>query len=169
MALELDVVVGELAELDVVDADLLVLGRDAQAQARDQVHEEQDDAGQHERVREAGDRVGDLERELDVVVVDPAAGDDAEPIEVRYVVTVKNALVHRSYVDRGWGYERGEKTGEQVADDTANTVDSEDIESVIGAHDELELGGNVAADSTDNAENDSSPGRDVTGGRGDGN
>lgn len=80
VALDLDVIVRELAELDVVDADVLVLGRHAQAQARDQVHEEQDDACQDERVGEAGNGVGELVRELDVVVVDPATGEYAEAV-----------------------------------------------------------------------------------------
>lgn len=80
VALDLDVIVRELAELDVVDAYVLVLGGDAQAQARDQVHEEQDDARQDERIREAGNGVGELVRELDVVVVDPATGDRAEAV-----------------------------------------------------------------------------------------
>ena len=86
--LQLDVVVGKLAELDVVDADVLLLGLDAQAQAGDQVHQEQDDAGQDERVREARDRVGELVCELDVVVVDPTAVDLGEAVKVGYVVTI---------------------------------------------------------------------------------
>jgi hypothetical protein len=45
VTLELDVVVGELAELAVVDAELLLCGADAQAQAGNQVHKEEDDAG----------------------------------------------------------------------------------------------------------------------------
>ncbi|KAK5632868.1 hypothetical protein RRF57_008582 [Xylaria bambusicola] len=38
--LQLDVVVGKLAELDVVNADVLFLGLNAQAQAGNQVHQE---------------------------------------------------------------------------------------------------------------------------------
>jgi hypothetical protein len=84
---DLDVVIGELAELAVVETNLLPLGGDAQRQAGHEVHEEQDDAGHDERVREAGDAVGKLVAELDVVVVDPAAGDLAEAVEVGDVVT----------------------------------------------------------------------------------
>lgn len=47
-------------------------------------------------------------------------------------------------------------------------MNGEDIEGVIGAQVELELGGDVAANATDHTEDDGSPGRDVTGGRGDG-
>lgn len=44
MALQLDVVVCELTQLVVVNADLLILGRNAQAQAWNQVQDEQDHA-----------------------------------------------------------------------------------------------------------------------------
>lgn len=47
-------------------------------------------------------------------------------------------------------------------------MDGEDIEGVIGTQVELELGGDVAANATDYTEDDSSPGRDVAGSRGDG-
>lgn len=80
VALDLDVIVRELAKLDVVDTYVLILGGDAQAQARDQVHEEQNDASQDERIREAGNGVGELIRELDVVVVDPATRDVVEAV-----------------------------------------------------------------------------------------
>ncbi len=167
MSLELDVVVGELAELGVIGADVLLLGLDAQAQAGNQVHQEEDDACQDERVRETGDGVGDLVPELYVVVVDPATGDHAEAVERRYVITI-GALVKGYQIDTRWGYKRGEKTGEQVSDDTTDSVDGENIESIIGAHEELEFGSDVAADSTDNTENESRPRRDKAGGRGDG-
>lgn len=89
MAAELDVVVGELAHLAVVQAQLLLLGRHAQAQAGDEVQEEQDDAGHDEGVGEAGDAVGELVAELDPVVVEPAAGDLGEAVEVGNVVTAR--------------------------------------------------------------------------------
>lgn len=103
MSLELDVVVGELAELGVIGADVLLLGLDAQAQAGNQVHQEEDDACQDERVRETGDGVGDLVPELYVVVVDPATGDHAEAVERRYVITI-GALVKGYQIDTRWGY-----------------------------------------------------------------
>jgi hypothetical protein len=92
MALELDVIVGKLAQLDVVDAGILLVGRHTQAQAGDQVHQEQDDARQDERIGEAGNGVGELVGELDVVVVDPATGDDGETIESCYVVTTEEGV-----------------------------------------------------------------------------
>ncbi|KAK5632870.1 hypothetical protein RRF57_008583 [Xylaria bambusicola] len=59
-------------------------------------------------------------------------------------------------------YLRGENTSEQVSNDPTNSVHCEDIEGIIGANEELELRSDVAADSTDNAENDSCPGGDET-------
>ena len=47
-------------------------------------------------------------------------------------------------------------------------MDREDIEGVVGADEELELRRNIAAESTDNAEDDGRPGRNETRGRGDG-
>lgn len=82
----LHIVVRELAELAVIDAhDLGFLGG-AQRQAGDQVHEEEDDAGGEEGVGEARDGVGDLVAQLDVVAVEPAAGDLGDAVEVGDVV-----------------------------------------------------------------------------------
>lgn len=78
----LDVVVGELAELAVVDADVLILGVDAQGHARDEVHEEEDDAGEGEGVAEDGADAGELVAELDPVAVDPADWGVGGAIEV---------------------------------------------------------------------------------------
>lgn len=85
---KLNVVVGKLAELGVIKTKLLLLGSDTQAEARDEVHEEQDDAGHAERVGETGNTVGQLVAELDPVVVKPATGDLAEAIEVCNVVAI---------------------------------------------------------------------------------
>lgn len=126
LARQLDVVVGELADLGVVDAhDLGLLGR-AQRQPGDQVHHEEDDAGQDEAVRHAGHGVGKLVAQLNPVVVQPAAGDRAEAVEMRDVV----------------GCEEG---GQDVADEAADGVLGEDIEGVVDTEEELELGGVVGA------------------------
>lgn len=85
--LELDIVVRELAELGIVETHLLFLGGGAQAQAGNEVHQEEDDAGHDEGVGEAGDAVGELVAELDVIVVEPAARDLGEAVEVGDVVT----------------------------------------------------------------------------------
>lgn len=99
VAAELDVVVGELAQLGVVQARLLLLGGGAQAEAGDEVHDEEDDAGDAERVGEAGDAVGELVRELDVVVVEPAAVDLGEAVEVCNVVAAVTLLAKEETID----------------------------------------------------------------------
>lgn len=78
---QLDVVVGELAELAVVDADLLVLGADAEGQARDEVHEEEDDAGEGKGPAKGGADAGELVAELDPMVLDPADGGVGAAVE----------------------------------------------------------------------------------------
>ena len=103
-----DIVVRELAHLRVVDAeDLGLLGR-AQAHAGDEVEEPEDDGGHDEGVGHARDRVCDLVAELDVVVVEPAAGDGRAAVEAR---------------DAGLG----EEACEDVADEPADGVRGEDL------------------------------------------
>lgn len=75
MAADLDVIVGELSELCIVETHLLLVGGDAQAETGDEVHDEEDDAGDDEGPGEARTAVGDLVAQLDVVVVEPATGD----------------------------------------------------------------------------------------------
>lgn len=87
-AAQLDIIVSELAKLGIVEPNFLLLGRGAQAQARDQVHHEQNDAGDTERPGEPSDAVGELVGQLDVVVVEPAAIDLGESVEVSDVVAV---------------------------------------------------------------------------------
>ena len=102
------IVVRELAHLRVVDAeDLGLLGR-AQAHAGDEVEEPEDDGGHDEGVGHARDRVCDLVAELDVVVVEPAAGDGRAAVEAR---------------DAGLG----EEACEDVADEPADGVRGEDL------------------------------------------
>lgn len=113
--------------------------------------------GHHERVAEAGHRVRELVRELDVVVVEPAAVDDGEAVEARH------ALLR-------------EQTGEQVADDAADSMRRKDlraeiqcertvaerkcqhthIETVVVVEQELELRGKVADGARHNAVENSS-------------
>jgi hypothetical protein len=71
---ELNVIVGELAELAVIHANLLLGGGGTEGQTGDEVHEEQDDAGEDEGPGEAGEGTGDLVAELDEVAVNPADG-----------------------------------------------------------------------------------------------
>lgn len=55
---DLDIVVGEFAELDVVHAELLVLGGGAEGEAGDEVDEEEDEAGEAEGPGEGGAGAG---------------------------------------------------------------------------------------------------------------
>lgn len=126
LARQLDVVVGELSDLGIVNAQDLGLLAGAQRQAGDQVHQEQDDAGHDEAVRHAGHGVGQLVAQLDPVVVQPAAGDRREAVEMGDVV----------------GCEEG---GQDVADEAADGVFGEDVEGVVDAQEELELRGVVGA------------------------
>lgn len=148
IAAELDVVIGEFADFGLVHAhDLLLLGS-TELEAGDEVQDEQDGAADDERVGHAADSVGELVRELDPMLVEPAAADLGEAVKMGYVV-------------------RGEETGQEITDETSNTVDGEDIERVIDMEEELEFGGIVASDSSDYTEDNSRPGRDEARTRGD--
>lgn len=60
--------------------------------------------------------------ELDPVVVEPATVNDAETVEMCYVIC-------------------GEEGSKDVANQTSNSMFSEDIERIVNAEDKLELGG----------------------------
>ena len=72
-------------------------------------------------------------------MVEPASRDLGEAVEMSYVVC-------------------GEERGEDVADKTSNGVLGEDIEGVVDAEDELELGGIVGACGSDDSVDDCRPG-----------
>lgn len=72
---ELDVVVGELANLGVVNTQHLGVLGGSDTQTRDEVDNEQNEAGASERVGTASNGIGDLVAELDPVVVEPASVD----------------------------------------------------------------------------------------------
>jgi hypothetical protein len=108
LGLDTDIVVRELAHLRVVNAENLGLLIAAEAEAGDEVHDPEDDGRHHEGVAETGRGVGELVGELDVVVVEPAAGDDGRTVVVR----------HRGLC---------EETGEEVANDATNSVRRKDL------------------------------------------
>jgi hypothetical protein len=56
----------------------------------------------------------------------------------------------------------GEEGGADVANQTADTVNCEDIESVVDSKEKLELGSIVRASGAYNTEDDSSPRRDIS-------
>jgi len=119
---QLNVIISELSNLGIIDTKDLGFLRGAQGQAGDQVHDEEDDAGAEEGVCCTGDGVGDLVAELNPVLVEPAAVDVGEAVEMRYVVS-------------------GEEGCEDVADESTDGVLGKDIEGVVDAEDELELSG----------------------------
>ena len=81
VARHLNIVVRKLAQLAVIQTKLLLLRADAEGQARDEVHEEQDDAGEHKGPAEGGADAGELVTELDPVVLDPADGGVCASVE----------------------------------------------------------------------------------------
>jgi len=62
----------------------------------------------------------------------------------------------------------GEEAGEDVADETADGVHGEDIEGIVNAEEELELGGIVGAGGSNNTVDNCGPGGHETGTGGDG-
>lgn len=88
---ELDVVVGKLANLDIVDTEnLLFFGgtklEDWQELANE-IETPENEAGSSKRICATGDRVRELVAELDPVVVEPATGDDGVAIKMGNVVS----------------------------------------------------------------------------------
>lgn len=166
MTAKLNVVIRKLSELTIIKTHLLLLGSHAQAETGDKVHQEQDDTGQNKGVGETGNTVGKLVSELNVVLVEPAAIDLAETIEVCDVVTriiyqYKSKVFGFIYKN---GYSRSEETGQQVANNTTNGVLSKDIEAFVNVDPELDLGGQIASNSSDNTKDHSSPCGNETGG-----
>ncbi|KAI6771075.1 hypothetical protein HG531_009930 [Fusarium graminearum] len=76
--------------------------------------------------------------QLDPVAINPADGVVLSTVKSSDGFTVMN-------------------TSEDVASHTANSMDSKDIKTVVNVHDELELGGKVAYNTTANSDNNGSP------------
>lgn len=79
---QLDIVVGKLAELTVIETELLLLGRDAQRQAGDEVHEEQEDAREDKGPAKGGAGASNLVAKLDKVSINPTDGVILATVEV---------------------------------------------------------------------------------------
>jgi hypothetical protein len=146
---ELDVIVREFADFRIVDTENLGLFACAEGETGDEVHDEEDDAGTAEGVDTTGDGVSELVAELDPVVVEPSTRDLSEAVQMRYVVC-------------------GEESREDVADETTDGMLGEDVESIVDAEDELELGGVVGTGGSDDTVDDSGPCGNETGSRSDG-
>jgi hypothetical protein len=147
---QLNVIVSKLANLSVVDTQDLGLLGSAKLQTRDQVEQEENEAGSAKRVDASGHGISELVAELHPVVVDPAAGDLREAVQMSYVIC-------------------GEEGSQDVADETTDGVLGEDIKSVVDAEHELELGGVVGTCCSDDSVDDCSPGGNESGPGSDGN
>ena len=119
------------------------------------MHDPEDDGGDDEGVGKAGDGVSELVGKLDVVVVEPSSRNLGEAVEAR------NASL-------------GKETGQEVTNDTADAVSSEDlgrgvssrepseggeetyIEGIIVAEHKLELGRKIADGAAKETEEDGS-------------
>jgi len=77
---QLNVVVGELADLRIVNAEDFGFLGCAQREPGDEVHDEEDETGAAEGVYHSADGIRELVAELDPVVVEPSAGDLGEAI-----------------------------------------------------------------------------------------
>ena len=95
---DLDVIVGKLAKLIVVHTQQFGFLGSAEVQARDQVDEGCDDEGHGEGPAGSGADVGKLPVELAIVVVDPAADDDAcvDAIKADDVGRSKEGIGHQA-------------------------------------------------------------------------
>jgi hypothetical protein len=162
VAADLDVIVGELAELVVVHAEELCLLRGAQVQAGDLVDDEGEDGRDGERIGGNGDNVCDLLVDCLGATGQGACGQ-----------TVVDAVEADDVVG-------AEKAVEEESPHAGDTVLSEDIEGIVdldpeldcwllvwvtdGIDDGLTLGGEVRNDSGGDAKNDAAPGSQETGG-----
>lgn len=151
VATDLDVVVGELAQLVVVHAEQLGLLGGAQRQAGDVVDGVGEQGGDDEAVRGAGHDVGDLDVEL-LVVADGEAADAGPRVD---------AVEPDDVVD-------AHQRVEDEADHAGQTVLGEDVHAVVDAHPVLDLGAEIAEHAGHDAEGDGAPGVEVAGGRGGG-
>jgi len=104
------------------------------------------------------------------MAVDPATLNRTRgtaAIKSSHIVTLVK-LVGVAVQDFKWvaGNLRSEDTGEEVADNTANTVLSKNIKRLVNANKELDLGGKVAENTADHAKDNGSPRGDETSSRG---
>ena len=86
--------------------------RGAQGKTWHKIHQEEDDAGPEEAVGEPGDGVRELISELDVMPVEPAAGDLGEAVEVGDVITVAVRSVRALIRLISIRYSRSEKSSQ---------------------------------------------------------
>lgn len=83
---------GKLANLGIINTQDLILLGSTQAQTRNEVHNEEDDASNDKGVSKSSDGISKLVTKLNVIVVDPATGNLGDTVEVRNVVTKKQLV-----------------------------------------------------------------------------
>lgn len=90
IASDLDVVISKLSNLSIVNAHDLILFGGSKAETGNEVEDKENEAGAEERVGKTTDGVGQLVSKLDVVLVEPASGNDGSTVKMSNVVTVKD-------------------------------------------------------------------------------
>lgn len=143
----------KFTNLGVIDSvDLAVFGG-TQAQARDQIHHKENDAGSAKRVGEAGHGIRELVGKLDVVTIQPASVDHREAIQMRDVVTKHDNRQNQDHSKMKQCL-RCEQAGQKISDYTANRVLREDIEGVVHFQHIFQLRGEVATYGAHDAKDD---------------
>ena len=153
---ETDIVVREFAHLRIVDTDNLrfLIASKAEGPPGEVMHCPKYDRlhpkirkkkslvenlvgthGHNERIRHPSCRIRQLIPKLNIMMIEPPASDDGDPIESRYA-------------------RLGEETGEDVAYDPADGVGGEDVQGVVVVAEEFELGGKIAYRTSHDAEED---------------
>jgi len=135
--LETDVVIGKLAHFGIIDTENFRLFGGAHTEARDVMHNPEDDGCYNERPGETGGRVCELDTKLSVIVVQPTSRYKRRTIEI------SNARL-------------SEEAGQHVPDDTANGMAGKNIESIVLAKYEFELRSKVAQSPGHKTEKDGS-------------
>ncbi len=118
---DLDIIVGEFAQLVIIHSEQFGFFRRAEVQTRDVVDDQSKNRRHDESVAGARNNVGDLDVELLVVVIQPASGDEtrAHPIQANNPVGGKQGV-------------------KEQPDDSCNPVLSEDVNGIIDSDPELD-------------------------------
>jgi len=131
--LKLNEIICELSHLGIIGSNDLLLVGNTETESRNKVHDEKNEAGSEERVSKTSAATCELISELDIVVVQPSTRDHGEAIKMSYVVSSK-------------------ESGQDVADETTNTMGSENIDGIIDIHIVLEFGSEIADDTSNDTE-----------------
>jgi len=144
LGLKTHIVVCELAHFSIIDTDDLgfFVAAETEVAAREVVHEPENDSGHNEGVGQARNRIGELVTQLDPMMVQPPAWDDSESIEAG-----DTSL--------------GKEGSQDVANNTADSMRSEDIESIVIMENKLDLSSKIANSASGHTEKNGSGGADT--------